>query len=129
MKEIMYNDETVKIFDGRVFTDENFWGMNAQIEFRGEYYRLYDEHSCDDDNSICKSGITKIPFDRLYSDEQVDVDNHDREYFKETILMLLDYFIDSGANIDWSCTEYDYSDYQISVDGVEQWYEWYEEES
>lgn len=119
MKEIMINGETVKVLEASGYNDGYYWDMNAVIEFRGERYSLYDAGSGSGYLTCC-SGITKLPFDRLYGEEQGDVEEDDWDYFEGAISMLVFKFIDSGAKTSWEIADDDYFDHHVLVDGIEQ---------
>ena len=119
MKEIMYGDETVKVLEATEYDDIHYWGMKAKIEFKGETYSLFDAGS-GSGYDLCCSGITKCDFDRLYGEEQHEIDESDWDYFEDTIRTLLGEFIASCAKESWESQEDDDFDMHILIDGVEQ---------
>lgn len=118
MKEIMFNDETIKVFKASGYHDGYYWDMNAKIEFRGETYSLYDAGSGSGYIPSC-NGITKCEFDRLYGEEQGEIDEDDWFYFERTIYMLLDNFIRYGAEKSYESQEDDNYETHVLVDEVE----------
>lgn len=127
MKEIMFNNETVKVLEATGYNDGYYWDMNAVIEFRGEKYSVCDIGS-GSGYIDCFSGITKEPFERLYGEEQGYVDEDEWDYFEGTIIMLLSNFIESGAKISWEFRD-DYCNTEELVDGLKQKNEENEEET
>ena len=119
MKEIMYGDETVKVLAASGYNDGYYWDMNAKIEFKGETYSLFDAGSGSGYIPCC-SGITKCDFDRLYGEEQHEIDESDWNYFEDTIRTLLSEFVESCAKESWESQEDDDFDMHILIDGVEQ---------
>lgn len=119
MKEIKFNGDTVKVFEATGFNDGYYWDMNAMIEFREKTYQLYDAGS-GSGYVLCCSGITNIPFDRLYGEEQGEVEEHDWGYFENAIKHLLRMFIESGANTSWTSQDDDHWNTHVFIDGVEQ---------
>lgn len=119
MKEFMFNDETVKVIEATGYHDGYYWDMSASIEFRGEFYSLYDAGSGSGYIGCC-SGITKHPFKRLYGEEQEIIKEDEWGYFESVIRDLLNEFINSGAKTSWEITEDDCWNDHVLVDGVEQ---------
>lgn len=120
MREIVYRDETIKVLEATGYIDGYYWDMNAKIEFRGETYSLFDAGSgcgC----IPCFSGITKCDFDRLYGEKQKKIVYNADEWIKfEFIIgLLMDYFIEFGAEEKWESYEDNDSKSHILVDGVE----------
>lgn len=118
MKEIMCEGEKITILEASGYHDGYYWDMNAMIEFRGETYQLYDAGSGSGYVSCC-SAITKYVFDRLYGEEQGKIDEDDWDYVENTIIELLNNFIDSGADSSWESYEDDDWHIHILVDGEE----------
>ena len=119
MKEFMYGDETVKVLEASGYNDGYYWDMNAKIEFKGETYSLFDAGS-GSGYILCCSGITKCDFDRLYGEEQNEIDEDGWDYFENVICYLLGEFIDSCAKESWESHDDDYWNTHILIDGVEQ---------
>ena len=119
MKEIMYGDETVKVLEASAYNDGYYWDMNAKIEFEGETYSLFDAGSGSGYILSC-SGITKCDFDRLYGEEQYEIDEDEWDYFETTICILLNEFFESCAKESWESQEDEDLNVHILVDGVEQ---------
>ena len=93
--------------------------MNAEIEFKGETYSLFVAGS-GSGYILCCSGITKCDFDRLYGEEQHEIDESDWEYFEDTIRFLLGEFVESCAKESWESHDDDDFNTHILIDGVEQ---------
>lgn len=119
MKEIMYGDETVKVLEASGYNDGYYWDMNAKIEFKGETYSLFDAGSGSGYMLRC-SGITKCDFDRLYGEEQNEINESDWNLFEDSIRTLLGEFIESCAKESWESQEDDDYHMHILIDGVEQ---------
>ena len=119
MKEFMYGDETVKVLEASGYNDGYYWDMNAKIEFKGETYSLFDAGS-GSGYDLCCSGITKCNFDRLYGEEQHEIDESVWDYFEDTIRTLLGEFVESCAKESWEFQEDDDWNTHILIDGVEQ---------
>ena len=119
MKEIMFNNETIKVLHATGYHDGYYWDMNAKVEFGGETYQLYDAGSGSGYIPCC-SGITKVPFDRLYGEEQGIIEEEDWDYFEDVIYDLLCKFINSGAKESWEVVETGWDDHHVLIDGVEQ---------
>ena len=119
MKEIMYDEnEKIKVLEASGYYDGYYWDMNAKIEFRGETYSLFDAGS-GSGYILCCSGITKCDFDRLYGEEQGEIEEDEWDYFESTIRRLLDNFIESGAKEKWEIQQDDDWHDHILIDGVE----------
>ena len=93
--------------------------MNAKIEFKGETYSLFDAGSGSGYMLRC-SGITKCDFDRLYGEEQHEINEYDWDRFEDSICTLLGKFIESCAKESWESQEDDDYHMHILIDGVEQ---------
>ena len=119
MKEFMYGDETVKVFEATRYDDVYYWGVKAKIEFKGETYSLFDAGS-GSGYVLCCSGITKCDFDRLYGEEQNEIDESEWDDFESIIRTLLGTFIDSCAKESWESYDDDDWHTHILIDGVEQ---------
>ena len=121
MKEFMYGDETVKVLEASGYNDGYYWDMNATIEFKGETYSLFDAGSGSGSGYVLYcSGITKCDFDRLYGEEQHEIDESDWDYFEDTIHTLLGEFVESCAKESWESQEDDDWNTHILIDGIEQ---------
>ena len=119
MKEIMYDEnEKIKVLEASGYHDGYYWDMNAKIEFKGEIYSLFDAGS-GSGYILCCSGITKCDFDRLYGEEQGEIEEDEWWYFERTIRRLLDNFIESGAKEKWEIQQDDDWNDHILIDGVE----------
>lgn len=119
MKEIMYDEnEKIKVLEASGYNDGYYWDMNAKIEFKGETYSLFDAGS-GSGYILCCSGITKCDFDRLYGEEQGEIEEDEWWYFERTICRLLDNFIKSGAKEKWEIQQDDDWNDHILIDGVE----------
>lgn len=119
MKEIMYDEnEKIKVLEASGYHDGYYWDMNAKIEFKGEIYSLFDAGS-GSGYILCCSGITKCDFDRLYGEEQGEIEEDEWWYFERTIRCLLDNFIESGAKEKWEIQQDDDWNDHILIDGVE----------
>lgn len=119
MKEIMYDEnEKIKVLEASGYNDGYYWDMNAKIEFKGEIYSLFDAGS-GSGYILCCSGITKCDFDRLYGEEQREIEEDEWWYFERTIRHLLDNFIKSGAKEKWEIQQDDDYNDHILIDGVE----------
>lgn len=118
MKEIMCKGEKITILEASGYHDGYYWDMNAMIEFRGETYQLYDAGSGSGYIPCC-SAITKYEFDRLYGEEQSKIDEDDWDYVEDTIIELLNNFIDSGAESSWESYKDDDWHIHILVDDEE----------
>lgn len=118
MREIMFGGETINVLEAAGYNDGYYWDMNAKIEFRGDTYRLLDGGSGSGWIPHCEV-ITKCDFERLYGEEQGEIDEYEWAYFERTIRNLLCKFIESGAEKSWECREYeDNWDTYVLVDGV-----------
>lgn len=119
MKQIMYNNETINVLEATGYNDGYYWDMNAEIEFRGETYSLYDAGSGSGYVPIC-SAIKKGALERLYGEEQYDIDEDEWDYFERSIVRLLNKFIESEAKTSWeSMEDDDWWNMKVLVDGVE----------
>lgn len=118
MKEIMFNNEPVKVLSATGYHDGYYWDMNAKVEFRGETYSMYDAGSYSGWIKPC-SAVTKEPFERLYGAEQktIELDNDEWEYVEGMICELLTKFIEFEAKTSWEVS----GDFKrhVLVDGVE----------
>lgn len=115
MKEIMWGDEKITVLEASGYYDGYYWDMNAKILYNGDLYQLCDAGSRSDYIPCC-SAITKYEFDRLYGEEQGQIDENNWDYFESTIIGLLSSFIESGAKNSWESHEYDYWNTYILVD-------------
>ena len=118
MKEINFEGEIVKVLMASGYNDGWYWDMNAIIEYKGETYSLFDAGS-GSGYILCCGGITKKPFDRLYGEEQGEIEENEWDYFEESIKNLLSKFEKYRAK-----ESYEYSDDEdftkhILVDGEE----------
>ena len=118
MKEIMWGDEKITVLEASGYNDGYYWDMNAKIEYKGETYQLFDAGSGSGYTPCCRA-ITKCKFDRLYGEEQNQIDDDDWDYFESTIIGLLSSFIESGAEESFEYREDDLWNPHILVDGEE----------
>ena len=119
MKEIMWGDEKITVFKASGYYDGYYWDMNAKILYNGDLYQLYDAGSGSGYIPCC-SAITKYEFDRLYGEEQGQIDEDDDwDYMESEIFTLLNNFIESGAKNSWEYQEDDHWNPHILVDGEE----------
>lgn len=116
MREIVFGDETIKVLEASGYNDGYYWDMNATIEFRGETYSLIDGGSGSGWIPHCEI-ITKCELERLYGEEQGEIDEEEWDYFESAICRMLTSFLESGAEKSWECREIDW-DYYVYVDGV-----------
>lgn len=119
MKEIMWGDEKITVLEASVYNDGYYWDMNAKILYNGDLYQMYDAGS-GSGYILCCSAITKGEFDRLYGEEQGQIDEDDDwDYLENSIIVLLNNFIESGATVSWESQEDDHFNTHILVDGEE----------
>ena len=119
MKEFMYGDETVKVLEATEYGDIHYWGMKAKIEFKGETYSLFGSNFYSG-NILWRNFIAKCDFNRLYGEEQNEIDEAEWDYFKNVIRNLLGKFIDSCAKESWeSYADICWNTHTL-IDGVEQ---------
>ena len=118
MQEFMYGDETVKVFEAIRYDDIHYWGVKAKIEFKGETYSLFGS-SFYSGNILWRNFIAKCDFNRLYCEEQNEIDETEWDYFENVIRILLGNFIDSCAKESWETYADIYFNTHILIDGVE----------
>ena len=113
MKEIMWGDEKITALKASGYNDGYYWDMNAKILYNGDLYQMYDAGS-GSGYIPCHRAIMKGEFDRLYGEEQGQIDeDEDWDYLEDTIIVLLNNFIESGAESSWECYNDDHWDTHI----------------
>ena len=109
------NGKEIKVFEATGYNDGYYWDMNAVVEYDGDIYHIVD---CGSGSGYipCSSGVVKGEFDRLYGEEQHEIDEDEFDYFAGQIATLLNTFIDSGAKESWEIQD-DFLETRVYIDG------------
>ena len=109
------NGKEIKVFEVTGYNDGYYWDMNAVVEYDGDIYHIVD---CGSGSGYipCSSGVVKGEFDRLYGEEQHEIDEDEVDYFANHIVTLLNAFIDSGAKKSWEIQD-DFREMHVYIDG------------
>ena len=109
------NGKEIKVLGATGYNDGYYWDMNAVVEYDGDIYHIMD---CGSGSGYipCSSGVVKGEFDRLYGEEQHDIDEDEFDYFARQIVTLLNAFIDSGAKKSLGIQD-DFREMHVYIDG------------
>lgn len=109
------NGKEIKVFEATGYNDDYYWDMHAVVEYDGDIYHIVD---CGSGSGYipCSSGVVKGEFDRLYGEEQHDIDEDEFDYSTNQIVTLLNAFIDSGAKKSLEIQN-DFREMHVYIDG------------
>lgn len=105
----------IKVLEATGYNDGYYWDMNAVVEYDGDIYHIVD---CGSGSGWipCSSGVVKGEFDRLYGEEQHDIDEDELDYIRWPVVTLLNTFIDSGAKKSLEIQD-DFLETRVYIDG------------